>query len=102
MMRDHTYVDDIIEGVIGAMRACKGYEIYNLGESRPIRLDELIGAIEAALGKKAKIERLGEQPGDVKMTYADVAKAVSRLGYKPQTPLEEGLKNFVEWYRKTQ
>jgi UDP-glucuronate 4-epimerase len=101
MMRDHTYIDDVMDGVIGAMRVCKGYEIYNLGESRPVRLDELIRQIENALGKKAVINRLQLQPGDVIKTYADVSKAVSRIGYKPKTPLEEGLKKFVEWFRKT-
>lgn len=102
MMRDHTYIGDIIDGIIGAMNACSGYEIYNLGESRPVRLDELIKAIEKELGKKADIEHLPQQPGDVNITYADVNKAVNELGYAPKTPLEEGLKKFVEWFRKTQ
>jgi UDP-glucuronate 4-epimerase len=102
MMRDHTYIDDILDGILAAMNACKGYEIYNLGESRPIRLEDLILTIEKALGKKAIIERLPQQPGDVNITYADVSKAVSKLGYAPRTPLEEGLKKFVEWFRKTQ
>ena len=102
MMRDHTYVGDIIDGVMGAMRVCKGYEIYNLGESRPIRLDTLIQAIETSLGKKATIDRLQLQPGDVKITYADVSRAAKRLGYQPKTQLEDGLKKFVEWFRKTQ
>jgi UDP-glucuronate 4-epimerase len=102
MMRDYTYIGDIIEGVIGAMNACKGYEIYNLGESRPIRLDMLIRSIEAALGKKAIINRLPPQQGDVVKTYADVGKAIKGLGYQPKTQLDDGLKKFVEWYRKTQ
>jgi UDP-glucuronate 4-epimerase len=100
MMRDFTYIDDIIDGITGAMRNCKGYEIYNLGESRPIRLDALIGKIEAALGKKAKIRPLPEQPGDVKRTYADVSKAMKRLGYNPKTDIETGLARFVEWLRQ--
>jgi UDP-glucuronate 4-epimerase len=102
MRRDHTYIDDIIDGVIGAMNACKGYEIYNLGESCPIRLDTLIQSIEVALDKKANITRLPLQPGDVKVTYADVSKATKRFDYHPKTQLAEGLKKFVEWFRKTQ
>ncbi|MDO8303912.1 MAG: GDP-mannose 4,6-dehydratase, partial [Sedimentisphaerales bacterium] len=95
MMRDHTYVDDIIDGMMGAMNACKGYEIYNLGESRPIRLDTLIQSIEMALGKKANITRLPLQPGDVKITYADVSKAAKKIGYQPKTQNEDGLKEIV-------
>ncbi len=100
MRRDFTYIDDIIEGVLAAIQRCSGYEIYNLGESRPVRLDELIGEIEKALGKKAVIERLGMQPGDVIQTYADVSKAKERLGYEPKTEIEVGLRQFVEWFRK--
>ncbi|MBN2211011.1 MAG: GDP-mannose 4,6-dehydratase [Sedimentisphaerales bacterium] len=99
MRRDFTYIDDIIQGVLAAIERCRGYHIYNLGESRPVRLDELITAIEKALGKKARLERLPEQPGDVRQTYADVAKAQKDLGYNPQTPIETGLAAFVTWYR---
>jgi len=99
MMRDFTYIDDIIDGVMASMRVCKGYEIYNLGESRPVRLDDLIGAIEKALGKKAKIKRLPQQPGDVDLTYADVSKAIAKLGYEPKTSLESGLARFAEWFK---
>jgi UDP-glucuronate 4-epimerase len=102
MMRDHTYIDDIIDGIVGATLACKGYEIYNLGESRPIRLDTLIRSIETVLGKKAIISRLPLQPGDVDITYADVSKAVKKLGYQPKTLIEDGLKKFIEWFRETQ
>jgi len=100
MRRDFTYIDDIIDGVVAAMDSCSGYEIYNLGESRPVRLDELIIAIEKALGKKAIINRLPEQPGDVKQTYADVTKAQKRLGYSPKTEITAGLANFVSWFRE--
>ncbi len=100
MRRDFTYIDDIIDGIAGAMGCCDGYEIYNLGESRPVRLDELIVAIESALGKRAKINRLPVQAGDVKQTYADVSKAVARLGYEPKTEFAVGLKRFVEWLRR--
>ena len=97
MRRDFTYIDDIIQGIRGAMEQCQGYEIYNLGESRPVRLDELIEKLEEALGKKAIIERQPLQPGDVEQTYADVSKAEKKLGYRPQTEIEEGLKQFVTW-----
>ncbi|MBC2722383.1 MAG: GDP-mannose 4,6-dehydratase [Desulfosporosinus sp.] len=99
MRRDFTYIDDIIQGVMGAIEHCEGYEIYNLGESRPVRLDELIGEIEKALGKKAIINRQPVQPGDVIQTYADVAKAKAKLGYNPQTDIAEGLEAFVAWMR---
>lgn len=99
MRRDHTYIDDIIDGVVAAMGACEGFEIYNLGNSTPIRLDELIGEIEKALGKKAIINRLPLQSGDVKQTYADITKAKRGLGYTPQRNLSTGLGDFVEWLR---
>jgi len=102
MQRDFTYIDDIIEGTVSAINKCSGYEIYNLGESRPIRLDELIRAIENALGKKALINRLPMQPGDVYQTYADVTKAKEDLGYAPNTELADGLAKFVKWFRKSE
>ena len=100
MRRDFTYIDDTIDGVVAAMERCGGYEVYNLGESRPVRLDELIAAIEKALGKKAIIDRLPEQPGDVKQTYADVTKAQRELGYRPKTEISTGLADFVKWLRE--
>jgi len=98
--RDYTYISDIIQGVVGAIENVSGYEIVNLGESRTVRLRELIERIEAALGKKAHIERLPEQPGDVRRTYADVSRARQRYGYNPQVSIEEGIPRFVEWYRR--
>ncbi|MBN1765526.1 MAG: GDP-mannose 4,6-dehydratase [Sedimentisphaerales bacterium] len=100
MARDFTYIDDIIQGVLAAMERCRGYEIYNLGESRPYRLDSLIKAIENALGKKAQMERLPVPPGDVRQTFADITKARTQLGYHPQTDLPEGLERFVKWLRR--
>lgn len=99
MMRDHTYIDDILGGVLGALEHCQGYGIYNLGESRPISLSDLIAAIENALGKKAQIQRLPPQPGDVQRTFADVSRAQADLGYQPKTHLADGLRRFVAWYR---
>jgi UDP-glucuronate 4-epimerase len=100
MMRDFTYVDDIINGTVGAIDKCSGYNIYNLGESRPITVNALIGEIEKALGKKAKIERLPLQPGDVERTYADITKARRDLGYNPNIEISDGLKRFVEWLHR--
>jgi UDP-glucuronate 4-epimerase len=100
MMRDFTYIDDIIDGTVAAIEKCKGFEIYNLGESRPIRLDGLIKEIEKALGKKAIIERLALQPGDVEKTFADVTKAKERLGYNPNTDITIGLEKFAEWFSR--
>ncbi len=100
MTRDFTYIDDIIDGTVAAIDKCSGYGIYNLGESRPIRLDTLIEEIEKAMGKKAIIERLPTQPGDVNRTYADVSRAIAELGYDPKTGITEGLKRFVEWFRR--
>ncbi len=99
MRRDFTYIDDIISGVMAAIGRCQGYEIYNLGESQPIRLDQLIGEIEKALGKKAVIDRKCEQPGDAKQTYADITKAKQQLGYNPKTEITAGLEEFVKWFR---
>ncbi|MCX6976748.1 MAG: GDP-mannose 4,6-dehydratase [Verrucomicrobia bacterium] len=100
--RDYTYIDDILQG----MSACLTYdgalcEIFNLGESQTTTLRELIEAIEGALGKKAIIQRMPDQPGDVPLTYADIGKARSLLGYHPQTKIAEGLPKFVEWYRSS-
>ncbi len=100
MMRDFTYIDDIIDGVVAAMDKCDGHNIYNLGESRPISVNDLIIEIEKALGKKAVRENLPVQPGDVERTYADVTKAIRDLGYEPKTTVEEGLTRFIEWLRQ--
>ncbi len=101
MMRDFTYIDDIVDGTVAAINKCEGYEIYNLGESRPVRLDKLVEEIEKALGKKAIIERKPVPPGDVERTYADVGKAKVKLGYDPKTDISVGLKKFVRWLRET-
>ena len=100
MMRDFTYIDDIIDGVVAAMQKCSGFNIYNLGESRPIAVNDLVTEIEKALGKKAVKEYLPPQPGDVERTYADVTKAVRELGYNPSTTIQAGLEKFVAWLRQ--
>ena len=99
-MRDYTYIDDIIDGTMGAIYGNKGYEIYNLGESRTSRLSDLIRMLEEALGKKAIIEGLPEQRGDMPITYANIEKARRKLGYAPRVSMEEGIGQFVKWYRQ--
>jgi UDP-glucuronate 4-epimerase len=101
--RDYTYIDDIIQGTLAAFDY-EGplFDIFNLGESETIQLKDLIAAIEEALGKKAKINRLPEQPGDMPLTCADISKARKLLGYNPQTNFRDGLPRFVDWFLKTQ
>jgi UDP-glucuronate 4-epimerase len=101
--RDYTYIDDILQGML----SCLTYEgqlcdVFNIGESQTTTLSELIRAIEEALGKKAIINRMPEQPGDVPLTYADISKAREFLGYDPHTKIAEGIPKFVEWFLKTQ
>lgn len=100
--RDYTYIDDVLQGVI----ACLTYEgqrcdVFNLGESQTTTLSELIALIEDGLGKKAIINRLPEQPGDVPLTYADITRARERLGYQPTTKIAEGIPKFIDWFHKT-
>jgi UDP-glucuronate 4-epimerase len=97
--RDYTYIDDLIDGILGVIRYHKGFEIYNLGESQTTSLKDLIRLIEKAIDKKANIETLEPQPGDVSVTYADITKAKRMLKYQPRVKMEEGIKRFVEWYR---
>ena len=99
--RDHTYISDIVEGVLACTRQEFGFEIFNLGESETVELSRLIALIEAALGKKAVIDRQPMQPGDVPITFADISKARARLGYQPKVKIESGIKLFAEWYKKS-
>ncbi|NIP25177.1 MAG: NAD-dependent epimerase/dehydratase family protein [Phycisphaerae bacterium] len=101
MSRDFTYIDDIINGTVAAIEKCAGFNIYNLGESRPITVNDLVSEIEKALGKKAVKEHVPPQPGDVERTYADVTKAIKELGYNPTATIGEGLAQFVKWLRKS-
>jgi len=100
MARDFTYIDDILDGVLAALNHWPGFRIYNLGESRPYRLDRLIQEMEIALDKKALIDRRPVPPGDVRQTFADITRSKNELGYNPQTDLPEGLKTFVQWLRQ--
>jgi len=99
MMRDFTYIDDIVNGIVAAMDRCDGFNIYNLGESQPITVNDLIAEIEKALGKKAVRQSIPPQPGDVERTYADITKSVRELGYDPKTSIQTGLANFTTWLR---
>ncbi|MDA8079305.1 MAG: NAD-dependent epimerase [Nitrospiraceae bacterium] len=117
MQRDFTYIDDIIEGVVRVMDRIPApdagwsgespdaaasyapYRIYNIGNNNPVELLRFIGVLEDCIGKKAEKNLLPMQPGDVPATYADVDDLMKDVGFRPSTPLEEGLRRFVEWYR---
>ena len=101
--RDYTWIDDIIQGVVAATdrtRSSPGeFEIINLGESRTTSLERLVDLIAGAAGIEPKLQRLPMQPGDVNRTFADVSKARNLLGYRPTTPVEDGIPRFVEWLK---
>jgi len=103
--RDYTYCDDTVDGICRVLNYLfdheKVYEIINLGNNQPVRLRDMIATIEQATGKKARIRQLPMQPGDVDITFASIEKAESLLGYHPKYSFEEGIRNFVDWYRKS-
>jgi UDP-glucuronate 4-epimerase len=98
--RDYTYVTDIVDGIVACVQQTFGYEVFNLGGSHPVKLSRLVELLEAALGKKALLERKPDQPGDVPQTWADISKSGQRLGYSPKVRIEEGIPLFVEWFRR--
>jgi len=118
MQRDFTYIDDIVEGILRIMGRIPApnpawhgdspdpgssyarYRIYNIGNNHPVSLTDFIAAIEKALGKKAKKDFLPMQPGDVPATYADIDDLIRYVGFKPATPLEEGIARFIQWYHE--
>jgi UDP-glucuronate 4-epimerase len=109
MQRDFTYIDDIVEGVVRVMgkppqttltSSNAPYKLYNIGNNSPVALLEFIEAIERILGKTAKKHLLPMQPGDVPTTYADVDDLMQDVGFKPSTSIEEGLTQFINWYRE--
>ena len=118
MQRDFTYIDDIVEGVVRVMdktatpnpawdgarpdpgTSSAPYRLYNIGNNNPVKLTEFIDAIEQALGLPAQRELLPMQPGDVAATYADIDDLVADVDYRPQTPIQVGIDNFVAWYRE--
>ena len=98
--RDYTYIDDIIQGVIASIDNSFGFEIINLGNSNTVTLNEFIDIVEKYLGKKAKINEMPMQPGDVEQTFSDISKAKKLLGYNPNTKFEVGMKIFIDWYKE--
>lgn len=97
-MRDYTYIDDIVDGIISSLNYNQtGYEIFNLGGGSPVTLKEMIATIEDVLGKKATINQLPMQPGDVDKTVSDISKAQRLLGYNPKTSFKDGVRKFIEW-----
>lgn len=117
MQRDFTYIDDIVEGVVRVMEnipvpnpdwssenpdpatSYKKYKIYNIGNHNPVQLSEFIEEIEKAIGKKAQKDYMDIQPGDVPATYADIDDLINDVGFRPVTPLSEGIQNFIDWYK---
>ncbi len=102
MARDFTFIDDIVDGILGVIDhpAAKGEaRVFNIGDSRPVPLMQMISTLEGALGREAVKVMKPMQPGDVTATYADVSRLKALCGYDPKTPLSEGLPRFVEWYR---
>ncbi len=100
MQRDFTYVDDIVRGVLSAIDKCYPFEILNLGNNQPVELERFIQVIEEALGCKAIRDEKPMQPGDVPTTYADIDESRVKLDYDPKTSIEEGIQNFVRWYKE--
>lgn len=96
--RDYTYITDIVDGFLKALANPVNFEIFNLGNSKPIKLFDLIKSIEVATGFKAKIKNYPNQQGDVPITFADITKAKKILGWQPQIPLEKGLEMFAGWF----
>jgi UDP-glucuronate 4-epimerase len=117
MIRDFTYIDDIVEGMVRVIdrpaqpdhswesatpnpaRSKAPYRIYNIGNNRPVQLMRFIETLEQSLGKKAQIQMLPMQAGDVQATMADVSALETAVGYRPSTPVEVGVPKFVEWYK---
>ncbi len=100
MKRDFTYVDDVVEGTIAALEKPFAYEVFNLGNSDPIELMDFIRIIEEELGREAQKNLMPLQPGDVLETSADIGKSKDMLGFSPKTPIREGIKKFLAWYRE--
>ena len=98
--RDYTFIDDIIDGIFGAMNAEDQFAIYNLGNSEPVKLDELVHVIGERLGCEPILDRHPLPAGDVIQTFADVSRAKSRLDYEPQVSIDDGIYQFIEWFDK--
>jgi len=99
--RDYTFVTDIVDGIMACTQREFGFDIFNLGESETVTLSRVIELLENALGCRAVLDRQPTQPGDVPVTFADISKARTRLGYTPRVNIEKGITLFVEWLRKS-
>lgn len=95
--RDYTYIEDIVAGILAAMEHGAAFDVFNLGNSSPVLLRDMIATLERVLGRQAIIDRQPLQPGDVPITYADISKARRLLGWAPKTPLETGIRRMAEW-----
>ena len=98
--RDYTFVEDIVDGIVKAIENPFRYEIINLGNNTPVTLNQFIETLETITGKSMVFDRYPIQPGDVDQTFADISKAKSLLGWEPKTSFEDGLREFVSWYKK--
>ena len=96
--RDYTYIDDIVSGITAAIHHPAAYEIFNLGNSSPVSLNDFIATLEKIIGKRAVIKQLPKQQGDVDITFANISKAKKMLNYNPKTNLEDGLRKLIEWF----
>ncbi len=99
--RDYTYVDDTVDGILAALELNARFEVFNLGNSHPVSLSQMIQLLEKRLGKKARLENRGNEPGDMPFTHADLTKAKNLLGYAPKVSFDTGLSRFVDWFRQT-
>jgi Nucleoside-diphosphate-sugar epimerases len=97
--RDYTYIDDIIDGILLVMAKLNGYDIVNLGEARKISLTKMVNTLEHSLKINAVIEKQTAQPGDVKLTHADITKAKAKYGYNPKWDFEKGIQEFINWLK---
>ena len=97
--RDYTYVDDVVDAVLAAMEVEFGFEILNIGSGRPIRLDDMVRALEDAMGVPATLDHKPERAGDMVHTFADATRARERLGWQPRWTVEDGLRSFLDWMR---
>lgn len=98
--RDYTFIDDVVAGILAAAAAPQGFRVFNIGHGTPVTLADTVQAIESALGKPARIERLPPQPGDLDQTWADTTAAQRDLGFAARVLLAEGIRRFVEWWRQ--
>ena len=97
--RDYTHIDDIVKGISAAIEKVKGFDIFNLGNSKPISLTNLVRLLEKSTGREAHLKYLPMQDGDVERTFADISKARTGLGFNPEIDLETGIENYLKWFR---